>query len=98
MINKFYTPKIIKQLPTESVFACCDINNSYSGGCIKVYCPKIAISRRLVAVKTPVPTLFTPCLLSWLFETLGKVGDSGDLSHGLPVELVVDLKHQGSGL
>ena len=27
LINKFYTPKTIKQLPTEFVFACCDINN-----------------------------------------------------------------------
>ena len=42
-------------------------------------------------------TLFTPCLLlSWLFETLGKVGDTSDLSHGVSVELVVDLQHQGS--
>ena len=27
LINKFYTPETIKQLPTEFVFACCDINN-----------------------------------------------------------------------
>lgn len=38
---------------------------------------------------------FTPCLLSWLFETLGKAGDPGDLCHGVSVELVVDLQHQG---
>ena len=39
---------------------------------------------------------FTPCLLSWFFETLGKAGDPGDLCHGVSVELVVDLQHQGS--
>ena len=49
----------------------------------------------MVAVNT-CTRHFTPYLLSWFFETLGKAGDSGDLCHGVSVELVVDLQHQGS--
>ena len=64
-------------------------------GCIKIYCPKNC--NLTLGCGKHLYTLFTPCLLlGWLFETLGKAGDTSDLSHGVSVELVVNLQHQGS--